>query len=74
VNGNHLSSIARKLCHLVGKSSFKEGEDTIRVTVSIGATLVRPDDTAETLVKRADRFMYRSKAAGRNQFTIGGNE
>jgi diguanylate cyclase (GGDEF)-like protein/PAS domain S-box-containing protein len=74
VNEDHLSSIASKLCHLVGKSSFVEGKDTIRVTVSIGATLVRPDDTAEMLVKRADRFMYRSKAAGRNRYTIGGNE
>ena len=74
VNEDHLSSVARKLCHLVGKSSFPEGRGTIRVTVSIGGTLVRPDDTAETLVKRADRLMYRSKAAGRNRFTIGGDE
>jgi len=74
VNEDHLSSIARKLCHLVGKSSFTEGKDTVRVNVSIGGTLVRPDDTAETLVKRADRFLYRSKAAGRNRFTIGGDE
>ena len=74
VTEDHLSSIARKLCQLVGKSRFTEGKDTIRVTISIGATLVRPDDTAETLVKRADRLMYRSKAAGRNRFTIGGDE
>jgi diguanylate cyclase (GGDEF)-like protein/PAS domain S-box-containing protein len=73
VNEERLSSIARKLCHLVEKSSFTEGKDTIRVTVSIGATLVRPDDTVETLMKRADRLMYRSKEAGRNRFTIGGD-
>lgn len=74
VNEDHLSLVARKLCHLVEKSRFTAGKDAIRVTVSIGATLVRPEDTTETLVKRADRLMYRSKAAGRNRFTIGGDE
>jgi diguanylate cyclase (GGDEF)-like protein/PAS domain S-box-containing protein len=71
VSWDHLSSIADKLRSLVEKSSFTEGKDTIRVTVSVGATLARPDDTAETLVKRADRLMYRSKTAGRNRVTVG---
>ncbi len=74
VGEDHLCRIAQKLRSLVGKSRITEGKDSIRVTVSVGATLARPDDTAETLVKRADRLMYRSKASGRNRVTFGGDE
>jgi len=43
----------------------------LQVTISLGATLVRNDDTMESMVKRADTLMYRSKAAGRNCLTTG---
>ncbi|MCU0300940.1 MAG: diguanylate cyclase [Candidatus Nanopelagicales bacterium] len=36
----------------------------VHVTLSIGLTLVRPDDLAEAALKRADLSMYRAKAAG----------
>jgi len=41
------------------------------VTVSIGGTLGRSEDTSETIVARADEMMYSSKAAGRNRARIG---
>jgi diguanylate cyclase (GGDEF)-like protein len=40
------------------------------VTVSIGATLARPEDTIAELLKRSDKLMYESKAAGRNRVTL----
>lgn len=70
VDADRLYSIADKLRSLVERSLFLEGGDEIRVTVSVGATLARPDDTAETVVRRADHLMYRSKRAGRNRVTI----
>lgn len=42
------------------------GEQAV-VTFSIGVAAVAPGDTAETLVLRADRGLYRSKQGGRNQ-------
>lgn len=39
------------------------------VTVSIGLTTLRPDDTAETLLSRADQALYASKSTGRNRFS-----
>ncbi len=39
----------------------------LSVTVSLGATLSRPDDTSETLVGRADALLYQAKHAGRNR-------
>lgn len=44
----------------------------LHVTISIGATLVHDDDTIESLVKRADILLYKSKTAGRNRLTIDG--
>jgi PleD family two-component response regulator len=36
----------------------------------MGATLVDDDDTMESIFQRADRLLYRSKAAGRNRLTV----
>jgi diguanylate cyclase (GGDEF)-like protein len=41
-----------------------------RVTVSIGATLVRDGESARTALERADAALYRSKDAGRNRVTV----
>jgi diguanylate cyclase (GGDEF)-like protein/PAS domain S-box-containing protein len=40
---------------------------TIPLSISAGATLVHPDETAEQLIRRADALMYQSKASGRGR-------
>ena len=42
-------------------------EVDVRVTASFGAAAVEPGDTAETLLRRADKALYRSKRTGRNR-------
>lgn len=67
-----LRALAERLRVLVEKLRVRipdEGE-TVRVTISLGATLPRQGDTLETVVRRADRLMYRSKKAGRNQLSF----
>ena len=49
---------------LLKKSS---GESLGRVTVSLGIAQMRADDTASSLLERADLCLYRAKAAGRNR-------
>lgn len=39
------------------------------VTVSIGATTLRSDDTPKSVIKRADELLYCSKREGRNRVT-----
>ncbi|MBM4062645.1 MAG: diguanylate cyclase, partial [Planctomycetes bacterium] len=39
------------------------------LTVSIGLTTLRADDTAEALLHRADHALYASKGTGRNRFS-----
>ena len=64
-----LRTIAEKVCRLVAQSSLKRGEDCLRVTVSIGSTMVQPTDNTYTLIQRADKALYISKHEGRNRVT-----
>jgi len=66
-----LRSAAEKVRALVEQSRLDIDGQGLTVTISIGGTLLRAEDTAESLVDRADRLMYRSKEAGRNRVTIG---
>jgi len=43
------------------------GERLGRVTISIGVALLRPTDTTQSLIERADKCLYAAKRNGRNQ-------
>jgi diguanylate cyclase (GGDEF)-like protein/PAS domain S-box-containing protein len=66
---DHLPDIAERLRALVESSWVNLADRSIQVTISLGVTLARLQDTPETLIQRADHLMYRSKAAGRNCIT-----
>ena len=66
VDGGQLWDLAERMRILVATSALFIGRDEIRVTISAGATIARPDDDADTLARRADELLYRSKKAGKN--------
>jgi diguanylate cyclase (GGDEF)-like protein len=70
VTKNQLQAVAEKLRVLVAHSSLHIGDAEISVTISIGATMAKKRDTAESIVKRADLLMYKSKGKGRNNVTV----
>jgi diguanylate cyclase (GGDEF)-like protein len=59
-----LTLFAKKLNSLVNLHPFESG---YRVTISIGAALIREQDNDHTLLDRADEALYRAKNAGKNQ-------
>jgi len=71
VDGAALETVCQKLLVVVRNSDVLAADMRLRVTISIGATLARPDEDSELLVRRADELMYRSKSGGRNRATIG---
>ena len=70
VSEDQLHAVADRYRALIEQSGFTTGTGSLRVTVSIGATLARPGDTSETILDRADELLRRSKAAGRNCVTV----
>lgn len=71
INDLELELIGKRLLSLIENSYIIHGNEKLYVTISIGATLINDNDTIESLIKRADTFLYKSKAAGRNCLTIG---
>jgi two-component system cell cycle response regulator len=61
--------VAERVRQTVGGSPFaiEKGARQIPVTVSIGLAERRNGREADAMLKRADRALYRSKAAGRNR-------
>jgi diguanylate cyclase (GGDEF)-like protein/PAS domain S-box-containing protein len=68
VEGGELIATAKR-CRALVEQSHVPAVPSLRVTISVGATLARSEDTVATLVNRADRLMYRSKESGRNCVT-----
>jgi len=66
-----IGKVAEKLRTTIAQTKLQEKGLDLCVTVSIGSTLIRSDDTVQSLIDRADRLMYKSKRAGRNRVTIG---
>ncbi|MCR4830881.1 MAG: GGDEF domain-containing protein [Pseudobutyrivibrio sp.] len=66
-NENELFEFAESIRKTVDEVCFL----TVKhLTISIGATMARPEDTLESLVKRADDNLYTAKETGRNKVVL----
>ena len=70
IEESDLFATAEKLRCLVEQSHLRLKGKDIGVTVSIGATAIGSEDTINSVIERADRNMYHSKHAGRNQVSL----
>lgn len=66
-----LRTVVDKTRKLVAWSRLDLDEQRVSVTLSMGATRWRSDDTPESAVARADALMYQSKHGGRDRVTVG---
>ena len=71
INENDLEVQGNRIRMLLENSYIIHQDKKLSVTISIGATLVKIDDTIDTLTKRADTLLYKSKQNGRNMLTMG---
>ena len=68
---NNLKRVSDKLRTLVEHSRLDLPTISLTAMISIGATLLLPNDTLETAINRADQLLYQSKRNGRNQVSVG---
>ncbi|MDY0116625.1 MAG: GGDEF domain-containing protein [Sulfurimonadaceae bacterium] len=59
--------IARRLLDLVESNNLIYKGQNLRVTMSMGGTRYRSDDTPDSLISRADAALYKAKSSGKNQ-------
>ncbi len=65
------SDTAVEVCERL-RQSFEVASlgDGLRVTVSLGVALMRPEDDADSIVRRADEALYQAKRQGRNRVVL----
>ncbi len=66
INGSDLYNLGEKMRNLVSESKVVKNDEMLRITISIGATLVKQGDSINSLIERADRLLYKSKDSGKN--------
>jgi two-component system, cell cycle response regulator len=70
---NRAFQVGERLRAYVAAEAFQLNPTTrLRVTTSVGISAIQgPNDTAETLFKRADQALYAAKRDGRNRVVLG---
>ncbi len=70
ISSDDLARLGDRLRILIEHSYIIHEGKKLHVTVSLGATSVRAEDAPESLIKRADTLLYKSKGMGRNRLSI----
>ena len=62
-----MNELAEKMRTLVSMSSLPSTQGPITVTISIGASVARSEDSVRSLTQRANALVKQSKTAGKNR-------
>lgn len=63
-------ALARDIYRLVSERNFNDDGRPVEVTVSLGLTEARPEDSLQTLLQRADQAMYTAKKQEPEQIVV----
>ena len=65
------SIVAEKIRVLISKSEVEiSPTESVTISASVGATIIRKDDTLVTVMKRADELMRKAKEGGKNRVSF----
>lgn len=62
-----VKQLAEKIRTVVAAHEFDPFGQSLRVTLSIGISIVHADENFDTALKRADQALYQAKSSGRNR-------
>jgi diguanylate cyclase (GGDEF)-like protein len=63
--------VAQRLLDGVRSNTLLYKEHQIKITLSIGSTVLQEDDDVESFVERADKALYKAKSLGKDQLVTG---
>ena len=66
--------VGERFRQMVGNTEVVHGDENLKVSVSVGVTMVRHGDSAQDIVDRADKMMYHSKKTGKDRVTSDGSD
>jgi len=70
VDADGLRRIGERCRALVERSALTRRSGVIRVTISVGGAIAAPQETGDSLVRRADAMLLLAKDSGRNQVQL----
>jgi diguanylate cyclase len=70
INKETTKNLSEKIRREVERDYLVDGDNELKVTMSIGATIITPEDTEASLFERADKALYQAKQNGRNQILL----
>jgi diguanylate cyclase (GGDEF)-like protein/PAS domain S-box-containing protein len=70
-SGSEIVAASERLRRMVGTSKIQWWGDLVPVTISLGGTSVKPGDTPEGMVERAEQALRKSGAQGGNRTVVG---
>lgn len=65
-NRSDIIPIANRFQHMVEQAFIHHESHPLHITMSVGITSVQEGDTPESIIQRADKYMYEAKNQGRN--------
>jgi len=68
--GDSAANILDRLRAIIAGLDWSAFSSDMRVTISAGVATLRPDETEDSLLARADNALYAAKARGRNRIAI----
>lgn len=70
INKASTTNLAEKIRKEIERDYFVDGDNKLKVTMSIGAAIIGENDTETSLFERADKALYQAKENGRNRVVL----